>query len=472
MKMIFAGWEAFPDWLFDKADNFLGTFWGLRTWKDEKVKEHFDKLERAGKMFVLDNGAFSAFTHDTTIDIDELIAFNIKNIKGRKNFYAPCLDVMGDNAITEKNLAYMREKGAEVVPVFQMTTDYDVLERYCKAGDEFVFLGGLRASDDDGKIMHHLTRCFEIGKQYKTKFHGFGVSTVEFCKRHHFFTIDNTSWLFGQKSGMIQLFNEKHCKFELFSYEDKELWKHKDELAEKYSSTYEGMLADYHERNLINIRAWQMLERAISQRHASEYWNGDAPKNGWERNKGNIQKILAANPAAEEKRKENNLRIMKESRYNLKHGKYAKELPLYCNTCYAAKKCPHYQEPGEGEIVVCAMNEAFKEVVPMVKTRNREELIAALDRLRDIQSARAARNLYFESLDGGVIDKALSKLLETLEGNLVASYKIDNAVNLNAQVNIFAGLEQVVAKLDGDTLKAAVEVIEGEVVEIKDEDKK
>ena len=132
---------------------------------------------------------------------------------------------------------------------------------------------------------------------------------------------------------------------------------------------------------------------------------------------------------------------------------------IVLHNCYAGLRCPYYLKPEEGQTIVCAIREDFAKWIPLAKTRDKDQLLEMLDRLREIQASRIGMNLYFENLDGGIQDKALTILIKLLEENIVDSYKIDkqpivnvnqNIMNLTAEIAKSGNLDKIIDALESE----------------------
>ena len=210
----------------------------------------------------------------------------------------------------------------------------------------------------------------------------------------------------------------------------------------------------------------QEITKEISNNHNDRIRISEEQKKTMQKTKKGapkINEIVKSNPAIENKRRERYLKVMKGNLYHLKTGEYAKNIPLYCNSCYAQGKCPFYLKPKKGETIVCAIREEFAKLIPLAKTRDKDALYEMLDRLREIQANRASLNLYFETLDGGVQDKALSTLLAILTQNVVDAIRIHQPAAPVVNQNIVNVVNEI--KNDPAKAKELYNAIEAEVTE-------
>ncbi|GAH15672.1 unnamed protein product [marine sediment metagenome] len=153
----------------------------------------------------LDSGAFSAFTKNVKIDIDEYISF-IKQYQEYLAYYA-VLDVIGDPDKTYENQKYMESKGVSPVPCYHYGEDISWLKRYLDEGYEFIALGGM-VPISTGDLMSWLDDLFgryltdEEGLP-KVKIHGFGMTSLSLLLRYPWYSVDSTSWVLTGRFGSV-----------------------------------------------------------------------------------------------------------------------------------------------------------------------------------------------------------------------------------------------------------------------------
>jgi hypothetical protein len=83
---------------------------------------------------------------------------------------------------------------------------------------------------------------------------------------------------------------------------------------------------------------------------------------------------------------------------------YANSMPKFsCDTCIKAQDCPKYK-PG----YVCAFDKMFKKF----NTRNRADVLDAMYSIVDTNIARMQRMMAFENMDTGIVDPAVTQLMD------------------------------------------------------------
>lgn len=153
----------------------------------------------------LDSGAFSAFTQNITIDIQEYIRF-IKEHKDLLTVYAN-LDAIGDPEKTWKNQQIMEKAGLDPLPCFHFGEDWKWLKMYIEKY-EYIALGGMVGVRDRAALTAFIDKCFSeyiCGKDGmpKVKVHGFGLTSLRLMLRYPWYSVDSTSWVVTGRMGGV-----------------------------------------------------------------------------------------------------------------------------------------------------------------------------------------------------------------------------------------------------------------------------
>lgn len=145
---------------------------------------------------MMDSGAFSAWTQNLEINIDDYCEF-IKKYGELLDQYIS-LDVIGDGDASYKNWVYMREKGLRPLPVFHAGSDLKYLRIYVEQVD-YICLGAVASLDEEARIrnLDMLWKDFLIDKDGmpKVKVHALGVTSVPLMLRYPWYSVDSTTWL-------------------------------------------------------------------------------------------------------------------------------------------------------------------------------------------------------------------------------------------------------------------------------------
>ena len=157
--------------------------------------------------FILDSGAFSAFTLNKEINIYEYIDF----IKEHKIKQYANLDAIGDPKQTNLNLNIMRKNGLNPKPVFHTGESLDYLDNIIEC--EYIALGGMvghtNLEDWLDKVFNYIYK-----KNSKIKIHGFGMTNYKLIKKYPWFSVDSTSWLAPVAFGRFKKWDEQRKRFE------------------------------------------------------------------------------------------------------------------------------------------------------------------------------------------------------------------------------------------------------------------
>jgi len=152
----------------------------------------------------IDSGAFSAYTKNINISIQDYIDF-IKKYKKYINVYAN-LDVIGDPKQTLKNQIIMEDSGLSPIPCFHYKEDFNYLKYYLKKYD-YIALGGM-VKVIENKRINFLDQCFNIichtkNRLPKVKVHGFGMTSFRIMKKYPWYSCDSTTWVIGARTGGV-----------------------------------------------------------------------------------------------------------------------------------------------------------------------------------------------------------------------------------------------------------------------------
>ena len=230
----------------------------------------------------LDSGAYSAFTQNIEIDIDEYIQY-IKDNKDCISQYA-VLDVIGDAQGTLENQLYMEERGLSPIPCFHYGDDEMYLREYLKKNN-YIALGGM-VKRPKNQLEYWLD---EIWGKYltnadgtaKLRIHGFGMTSVSLMKRYPWYSVDSTSWVLTGRFGAVFCDVGDYNKIAISNKGDVEgtghycqLDKHSQERIQKYFAnlregyTIEELAEDYKKRDEVNILYFLDLEKYLTDNPA------------------------------------------------------------------------------------------------------------------------------------------------------------------------------------------------------------
>jgi hypothetical protein len=172
---------------------------------DIQTVYHLLRILKPVEIF-LDSGAFSAWSTNTEIKLDDYCD-HIKKHKYLVTHYAN-LDVINNAEASYRNWRRMRAKGFNPIPVYHAETEEKYLEKYLTASDvEVVAIGAISHMSSEARVsnLDYLWRNYladSDGMPLK-KFHGFGLTTPAICLRYPWYSVDSTSWVLFGRYGIV-----------------------------------------------------------------------------------------------------------------------------------------------------------------------------------------------------------------------------------------------------------------------------
>jgi len=462
MRLYFAGAEN-PSMLHLLVDagatNVLMSYYYLKEYGIRDLKHWLasERIDYTKLHIYLDCGAFTAHMQGVTIDLQSYINF-VKFNESVLTAYS-ALDDKDSPENTKRNLAIMEEQGLKPVAVYHITmNDWNYLTELCQTHN-YVAIGAIAGEHADRSVVErNLMKAISIAKEYKTRYHIYGFTAYHFLAKYPVYSTDSTDWLHGGKTGVVWILDNNRFTVQTLTYHDKQLFRYKPKLEEmgvNYSQLIDSR--GWKERNKANIKAILEMNRVLNQRYEElgmRYWdpvddeelqaqnqtqvqsqpseeplsnietmpnevnenpNEAEPQklNGFEQNKGKIQEILKSNPEIEEKRKEKQREWAKTGLAHFKTGKYAALSVLFPDKDYAKSSLGEDYDP----------KEFYNSIIESVKDFNAGDSDKILEMLNEMIKAdivRAAKNLIYESADGGLQDKNLTTLINNISNRLLA----------------------------------------------------
>lgn len=171
---------------------------------------------------ILDSGAFSVFRNPKaakSFDWDLYVKKYISFIKAtnQKLFFELDIDVV----VGLEKVEYYRNQitdaiGIQPIPVWHSNRRWSYFEKMCEEFP-YVALGTTNANEDGKRIRSNpmiLKKFIDTAHKNNAKIHGLGFTNIDWLKKLHFDSVDSTSWISGQKFGVIHQWNgEKMTQF-------------------------------------------------------------------------------------------------------------------------------------------------------------------------------------------------------------------------------------------------------------------
>lgn len=208
MQIILAGVPGGGTSGLCKRERELNSFWNKRLWTYYWLIKDKGKMAGTNKVeLFLDSGAYSAWSQNQPINIDDYIEFIKENIEVI-DVYAN-LDVIGSAEGTWENQRIMEDAGLSPLPTYHYGEDEKWLLRYLNKGYDYLALGGMVPINTrdlipwlNGLFSKYL--CDPKGMP-KVKVHGFGLTSLSLMLRYPWWSVDSTSWVVTGRLGSIYI---------------------------------------------------------------------------------------------------------------------------------------------------------------------------------------------------------------------------------------------------------------------------
>ena len=262
MRIYFAGWEASRSLLI-KADDLVKNV--LTSYHYNKNIDWYRKQRLSGRNIFLDSGAFSAWSQKKYINIASYAQF-LHLTKDYLTAYA-VLDDITDYKETLKNQEYLEKQGLNPMPCFHYNEPPEVLKDYVDRY-EYIALGGM-VPISTPQLEYWLEDIFD--KYHNTKFHGFGLTSLQLMRKYHWNSVDSSSWVAGSKFARVILldktisFGKDHSDiahwYRLPEWEQKI---YKERFINDYGIDVQEVIASNKSRCDINCMTYLKLEKQIN----------------------------------------------------------------------------------------------------------------------------------------------------------------------------------------------------------------
>lgn len=175
-----------------------------------RTGHHMETICRDARQIFLDSGAFTAFTKNVEIIIDDYCNFIRKYedliIHEDGIILASVLDKIGDALGTWRNQKRMEKLGVVPLPCFHYGEDERFLQEYISKYS-YITLGGM-VPISTANLKIWLDRIWDkyltngAGRP-RLKVHGFGLTTDSLLKRYPWHSTDSSSWVQSSTFGSI-----------------------------------------------------------------------------------------------------------------------------------------------------------------------------------------------------------------------------------------------------------------------------
>ena len=226
MELFFAGAEAFADMVFSEPGNILMSYYYMKD-KMPKFNDYLENKSPDKKLFI-DSGAFTAWTKNKVIDVNEYIDWlnthskhidlfgQIDTIPGDIVKGSTPEQVQEAAEKTWENYLYMRSRVKNpdgLLYTFHVGEPYSFLRRALDWRDAdgraipYIAFGGMVKKPMPVKRAF-LDSCFNIIKESSNpnvKVHAFGMTSMDILEQYPITSADSTSWIMTGANGNIQV---------------------------------------------------------------------------------------------------------------------------------------------------------------------------------------------------------------------------------------------------------------------------
>ena len=251
-------------------------------------KKLIEKHCNNGRPLFVDCGAFSAFSQNIVIDIDEYIEWLNTYSQPMEKFCV--LDIISSDEVpveesarrTWENFLYMEERVKEphkLVYCFHCGEPVEYLRQALEHGCKLIALGGLvgKSTKQRDEFFSKIEHEFD---NYDVNVHAFGMAQIDLIKKYTFIdSIDSTSWLWPLKRVEAEFkvipkayMSDKHPekKHHVNNLTEEQLLEITKELSEhgfKIEDIYGDEIPQRRNREVYQVLFWQEKFFAVSGGH-------------------------------------------------------------------------------------------------------------------------------------------------------------------------------------------------------------
>lgn len=164
--------------------------------------------------FLLDSGAFTFFSkggnHDWNAYLKKYAEFiNRNNVE---HFFELDIDyLVGYEKVLQYRTRLEDMTGKKSIPVWHLERGKDEFVKMCKEYD-YIAIGGVAKNPMGKTIIQYYPWFIQTAHEHGAKIHGLGYTSIKGLEKHHFDSVDSTSWLAGNQYGHLYMFDGKTIK--------------------------------------------------------------------------------------------------------------------------------------------------------------------------------------------------------------------------------------------------------------------
>jgi hypothetical protein len=187
---------------FAKKIYVLESYHYFKDWMIPYVKNHWN--------FLLDSGAFTFLSSNkNNIDWENYVnnyAEFINKIDCKLFFELDIDSIIGLKKVEKLRNILENKTQKKCIPVWHKSRGLDYFKNMCKEYD-YVAIGGIVTKEITKDKYSIFNTLLKIAYKNNTKVHGLGFTSIELLKKYKFYSVDSTSWLYGNRGGFIYNFN-------------------------------------------------------------------------------------------------------------------------------------------------------------------------------------------------------------------------------------------------------------------------
>lgn len=190
--------------------------------RDDDLDVLAEGLGDPEQKFLLDSGAFSAYTVGAEIEIEAYADF-VRRWEHRLEHYMN-LDEILDWKASQRNQARLEEMGLSPVPVFHIGSPVEIFRDLCETHD-FIAIGNLvTLNKRDPKVWTVLEEIHSIAQDRQVLLHGLGLISWPLARRWPWRSIDSSAWSEPLRYGKARLYNFYEDRWIQFRIADEKSW--------------------------------------------------------------------------------------------------------------------------------------------------------------------------------------------------------------------------------------------------------
>lgn len=121
-----------------------------------------------------------------------------------------------DSLIGYEKVLYYRSMlenltGKPCIPVWHKSRGMDDFQRMCDRYN-YVAVGGIASGEIAQREYKYFPHLINTAHRHGAKIHGLGFTRIKGLRQYHFDSVDSTSWLSGQRYGVVYKFNGQTMK--------------------------------------------------------------------------------------------------------------------------------------------------------------------------------------------------------------------------------------------------------------------